>query len=121
VSFWGFLDNQSTEIRDLYETSRIFIFPSEAENFPIVLLEAMAAGMAIITTYGTGCAEVVGDAAVLVKPKDAHDICEALKMLIENPEHASRLGQRARARLEVHFSWQNVAAQYLALYRQLID
>jgi glycosyltransferase involved in cell wall biosynthesis len=121
VSFWGFLDNQSTEIRDLYETSRIFIFPSEAENFPIVLLEAMAAGMAIITTYGTGCAEVVGDAAVLVKPKDAHDIREALKMLIENPEHASRLGQRARARLEGHFSWQNVAAQDLARYRQSID
>jgi len=41
----------------------VFVFPSHAENFPLVLLEAMAAGLAIVTTNQTGCREVVGDAA----------------------------------------------------------
>jgi len=91
VKLWGFLDNQSQEIRDLYETSKIFVFPSEAENFPIVLLEAMASGLAIITTDGTGCAEVVGDTALLVKARDSAGIRRRLVELITSPELVSKL------------------------------
>ena len=57
--FWGWLDRGSAELRNLYDSAEIYVFPSEAENFPLVLLEAMRAGAAIITTKGTGCAEVV--------------------------------------------------------------
>ncbi len=53
VKFWGALDNTSPELRNLYETSSIFMLPSESENFPMVLLEAMAAGLAIITSHST--------------------------------------------------------------------
>ena len=121
VKFWGFLDNQSREIRDLYETSRIFVFPSEAENFPIVLLEAMAAGMAIITTEGTGCAEVVGDAALFAKPRDSESIKVALKRLIFDVEFSTNLGKRARQRLEEHFGWGTISQQYSDLYRLIGD
>jgi len=60
VKFWGWLDNDSPQLKELYERSSIFTFTSEAENFPNVLLEAMAAGQAIVTCDGTGCPEVVG-------------------------------------------------------------
>jgi len=119
VRFWGYLNNQSSEIRDLYETSRIFVFPSEAENFPIVLLEAMASGLAIITTAGTGCSEVVGDAALLVEPRDPTGIRRNLEKLMASPELVSELGSAARRRLAGHFGWQNVAAQYTALYEDV--
>ena len=59
VRFWGWLDNNSQQLRELYETSQIFIYPSTEENFPVALLEAMVAGLAIVTTRDTGCAEVV--------------------------------------------------------------
>ncbi|MDH3771150.1 MAG: glycosyltransferase family 4 protein, partial [Nitrospirota bacterium] len=121
VKFWGFLDNQSKEIRELYETSRIFVLPSEAENFPIVLLEAMAAGMAIITTEGTGCAEVVGDAALFIRPRDSESIKDALKRLIVDPEYCSRLGGRARKRLEDHFGWGSITQQYSELYQKIVE
>lgn len=120
VTFWGWLDNQSPEFKELFETSGIFVFPSEAENFPIVLLEAMAAGMAIITTKGTGCAEVVGDAALLVKSRDAEAIREALIFLANNPERCRELGMAARQRLEEHFSWTSVAKRYIALYEKVV-
>jgi len=119
VKFWGFLDNQSQEIRELYETSRIFVFPSISENFPIVLLEAMAAGMAIITTEGTGCAEVVGEAALFIKARDSESIKAALQRLIMDDEYCTTLGRNARKRLEAHFGWGSVSQQYAELFQKL--
>jgi glycosyltransferase involved in cell wall biosynthesis len=116
VRFWGWLDNDSAQLRELYESSRIFVFTSEMENFPVVLLEAMTAGLAIITTRGTGCAEVVGDAALLVPPRDPDAIRAALKDLIHDRAYCSELGGRARARIEHEFGWAEVARRHLALY-----
>ncbi len=118
VTFKGWLENTSPELKDLYETSSIFVFPSESENFPIVLLEAMAAGMAIVTTKGTGCAEVVGDAALLVESRNPMAIREALDRLVSNPDFCKELGQTARGRLENNFSWHAVAEQYSDLYER---
>lgn len=118
VKFWGWLDNDSAEIKELFETSSVFVFPSEAENFPIVLLEAMAAGMAIITTSGTGCAEVVGDSALLVTPKDSMGIRNALLSLVEDPERCKRLGVSSRKRLEDNFKWGVVASRYSDLLQR---
>jgi glycosyltransferase involved in cell wall biosynthesis len=108
------------ERKGVHETSRIFIFPSEAENFPIVLLEAMAAGMAIITTKNTGCAEVVGDAALLVKPRDSIGIRSALEQLTANPDLVKNLGTSARQRLRERFGWSMVAERYVSLYEESI-
>ncbi|HSE83428.1 MAG TPA: glycosyltransferase family 4 protein, partial [Thermodesulfobacteriota bacterium] len=84
----------------------------------IVLLEAMAAGMAIITTRDTGCAEVVGDAALLVETRNPAAIKQALDRLINNPDLCNELGQAARKRLENNFNWTAVARQYTNLYER---
>ena len=120
VKFWGWLENRSPQLRELYESSTIFVFPSEAENFPIVLLEAMAAGLAIITTAGTGCAEVMGDAALLVPPKDPEAITRALRRLIHEPDLRRSLGTAARRRIEDNFTWSAVAGRYLEEYARHI-
>jgi glycosyltransferase involved in cell wall biosynthesis len=116
--FWGWLDNRSPQLREIYESSGIFVFPSEAENFPIVLLEAMAAGLAIVTTEGTGCAEVVGDAGLLVPSRDSRAIGRALKRLVDDPELRRTLGAAARRRVEQHFTWSAVARRYVEEYSQ---
>jgi glycosyltransferase involved in cell wall biosynthesis len=116
VRFHGWLEHDSHELRDLYETSRIFVLPSEVENFPVVLLEAMGAGLAIVTTHSNGCAEAVGDAGVLVPPHDPESIRRAVRTLIESPERCRQLGRRGRLRLELHFSWTSVSARYESLY-----
>ncbi|MBI4341163.1 MAG: glycosyltransferase family 4 protein [Candidatus Omnitrophica bacterium] len=118
VTFWGWVDSHSPKFRELFETSSLFILPSESENFPVVLLEAMAAGLPIITTSGTGCDEVVGDAALLVPPGDVQALRYAVKRLIEDEPLRRTLGQAARRRLEEQFSWSAVAARYAALYQR---
>jgi glycosyltransferase involved in cell wall biosynthesis len=116
AKFWGWLDNRSPQLREIYESAGIFVFPSEAENFPIVLLEAMAAGLAIITTEGTGCAEVVGDAGILVPIRDSRAIGRALERLVNDPELRRSLGAAARRRVEENFTWSAVARRYVEEY-----
>jgi glycosyltransferase involved in cell wall biosynthesis len=116
ATFHGYMDNDSAELRNLYETASIFAFTSESENFPIVLLEAMAAGAAIVTTSGTGCAEVVGDAALLVPPRDADALRAALEKLSRDPELVRRLGSAARERVVKRFGWERVIELHLEVY-----
>jgi glycosyltransferase involved in cell wall biosynthesis len=118
AKFWGWLDNRSPQLREIYESAGIFVFPSEAENFPMVLLEAMASGLAIITTEGTGCAEVVGKAGLLVPVRDSRAISRALERLVNDPELRRSLGAAARRRIEENFTWSSVANRYVDEYRR---
>lgn len=116
----GWIDNDDPRLRELYETSAIFAFVSKAENFPVCLLEAMAAGLAIVTSAGTGCADVVGDAALLVKPGDVDGLRAALEKLMGDPEEVHRLRRAGRLRLEQRLTWRKVAADHARLYRTLL-
>jgi len=116
IKFWGWLDNFSPELKQLFETSRIFVLTSEAENFPVALMEAMAAGLAIITTRDTGCAELVGETAILVRAKEVNELRDALLRLTSDNNLCLRLGAGARHRIKEQFSWDAVAKQYMNLY-----
>ena len=120
VRFWGWLDKEDPRFRQLYAESGIFIFPSEAENFPMVLLEAMAAGMAIITSTAGGCPEVVGDSALLVKPRNSLEIKEQLQKLLNEDSLCMQLGESVQRRVE-QFRWTAVAKKYAACYQNVLD
>ncbi|MEZ5866003.1 MAG: lysylphosphatidylglycerol synthase domain-containing protein [Geminicoccaceae bacterium] len=74
--------------------------------------------MAIVTTADTGCAEVVGDAALLVPSGDVPALGAALDRLIGDPALRARLGARARRHFERAFTWTTVAATHERLYRR---
>lgn len=109
VTFAGY--QQGRALNDMYATSRIFVFPSLQENFPVVLLEAMQAGCAIITTTIPGCANVVGDAAVTVEPGKPDHLRNALISLINDEDRIHLLGTKARERLG-EFGWDRIAKSY---------
>lgn len=113
VVFHGAIANDSPAMSELYETSRIFAFVSTMENFPLVLLEAMTAGCAIVTTSSTGCAEVVGNDAILVPPADVEATRGALVQLMNDPSLCATMGKNARARVEKLYSWDIVVDRYL--------
>jgi len=116
INFIGWLDNDSPILKDLYETSQIFVFPSKAENFPVVLLEAMSAGMTIVTTRGTGCQETIGEAGFLVKTEDSAGIQTVLKKLLNDSKLCQQYGRLARQRLENNFNWPSVGNRYIKIY-----
>jgi glycosyltransferase involved in cell wall biosynthesis len=120
VMFHGWLDPSDAKLRRLFETSAIFVFPSEAENFPTVLLEAMSAGAAIVTSNAGGCPEVVGDAAILVPPRDAGAISTSLKQLIDSPARIEQLAAAGAERAAM-FAWPSIARKYVAFYEQVLS
>jgi glycosyltransferase involved in cell wall biosynthesis len=120
VKFWGWLDNDSNELRELYESSSIFVFPSLSENFPVVLLEAMTAGLAIITSDIRGCPEVVGDTALLVPPQNAPAIREQVLRLASDRPLVAKLGDAARERVESLFDWPLVITQYECAFAEMV-
>ena len=85
----------------------------------MVLLEAMAGGCAVLTTSAKGCAEVVGDAALLVEPGSAEAIGEALRQLIREPETIARY-QALGAKRVANFSLERVTAEYEAVFDQVL-
>jgi glycosyltransferase involved in cell wall biosynthesis len=121
IKFWGWLDKNDRRFQELFSKSAVFIFPSEAENFPSVLLEAMASGMAIITSTAGGCPEVVGKTGLLVEPRDTEGIRKMLLKLVESDELRRQLGQAALERAQQQFNWENIAQQYLNCYSQILN
>ncbi len=103
----------------LLAESHIVCLPSfYAEGIPKSLIEAAAAGRAIVTSDMPGCREVVhhGDNGLLVAPRNPEALAEALEKLIKDPTLRRRMGARGRARAEAEFGLPGVIAQTLALY-----
>jgi phosphatidyl-myo-inositol alpha-mannosyltransferase len=102
----------------LYQTVDIFCAPSIGnESFGIVLIEAMAAGVPIVTTKIDGYMSVVTDNhdAVLVPPKDSNALARAIKQLIDNPELRQRLSTQGKITVQ-RYDWKNLAKEVMTYY-----
>jgi glycosyltransferase involved in cell wall biosynthesis len=113
VRFTGFIKGKP--LFDLYQAAKIFVFPSVMENFPVVLLEAMDSGCALITTTDSGCCEVVGRAAIKVEPRSSAQIRSALDQLMPDEEKIKQLAALARERI-AQLAWAQIARQVEALF-----
>jgi len=105
-----------------YKTADIFVAPSTGqESFGIVLLEAMAAGRAVIASDIHGYKRVVqrNVTGLLVEPKDPDALAEALERLIASPDLRQTLGE-AGARRAVDFDWQHVTGELVHVYQEVI-
>ena len=118
VRFVGFVSPET--LRILYESSRILVFPSIQENFPMVLLEAMDAGCAIVTTDAEGCAEVVGDAGIVVPKGNPKGIRDALERLVGDPDLVGKLSARGQARAAT-LTWPRIVPQYREVLNSAIS
>jgi len=115
VNFRGFV--QGKKLHDYYASSNIYVFPSIQENFPVVLLEAMYFGCAVITTDAHGCAEVIGNAGIKTKSGDQEEIKNALLHLVKNEDERKRLSKLGQERAK-RFAWTKIAQEFLKLFEQ---
>jgi glycosyltransferase involved in cell wall biosynthesis len=102
------------DLHSAYAGAAAFVFPSLREGFGLPVLEAMQHGLPVVTSAGTACAEVAGDAARLVDPRSVDGLAEAL-VEVTGPA-AAELSRRSAERATA-FSWERAAEQTLAVYR----
>jgi glycosyltransferase involved in cell wall biosynthesis len=102
----------------LFPAFDVFVLSSRTEGTPIVLFEAMAAGVPVVATRVGGVPDVVGDAeAVLVPSDDPQALAAAIRGVVENPKQAGARAAEARRRLAAQFSEGPWLARYEAVYR----
>ena len=110
-----------TEVIQLLTHALAFVCPSVYEPLGIVNLEAMACSTAVVASRTGGIPEVVDDGVtgLLVPPDDPASLADALNRLLRGPGRAQAMGLAGRERAVTEFSWDTVAAQTAALYREL--
>jgi glycosyltransferase involved in cell wall biosynthesis len=112
------------EITRLLSTSDVLVAPSvptrggKREGIPVVLMEAMGAGLPVVASALSGIPELVVDgvSGLTVRPGDSAAIAAALRRLAEDPELRSRLGAAARDRVTAEFDVDRNAAHLVARF-----
>lgn len=107
----------------LYQSAAIFCSPAIGnESFGMVLIEAMAAGAAIVTTSIDGYANVVQNNhnALVVPPKDSDALAQAIQQLIDNPALREQLIKQAKISVQ-QYAWDTVAKRVLSYYERMMS
>lgn len=116
VRFTGFQSQE--EVAQILATADAFTLPSFAEGVPVVLMEAMAAGLPVIATRITGVPELVEDgvSGFLVVPGDAASLIEVLATFAADPGQGAAMGAAGRATVRAEFDIDIEAARLGALF-----
>lgn len=109
------------DVSELFAAASIVVLPSYREGLPKVLLEAAAAGRAVVTTNVPGCRDAIepGVTGLLVPVRDAKALASAIQCLIEDVGLCQRMGREGRRLAEREFSIEKIVQAHLDVYRTL--
>ena len=110
------------DVPGVWKTSHIAVLPSYREGLPKSLLEAAASARAIVASDVPGCREIARASvnALLVPPRDARALADAVERLANDNDLRYRFGAAGRTIAEREFAESIVVAQTLALYREIV-
>jgi glycosyltransferase involved in cell wall biosynthesis len=127
-----FIETDRVHTVDALRQADLFLFPSNVECSPIVLFEAMAAGVPYLSSQAGNAEEIVewsGGGTTIPGVRDADDrerphIAEGAKLLaglLNDKEHLQGLGAAGQKAWREHFTWEHIAEQYVAAYTRSIQ
>jgi glycosyltransferase involved in cell wall biosynthesis len=109
-------------IIDSYHSADIFLLPSYKEGFPLTILEAMAAGLPVISTPVGAIPEVIDDGinGFLVPPRDSQALAAKISLLIENKRLRETMAENNKAKVREKYDLRPVSEIFNAIYQELI-
>jgi len=119
VIFMGFRPDAAAYLK----TFGAFVLPSLMEGIPRCIMEAMACDIPVVVSDIPGNRDLVvqNDTGLLFPPRDSQELARQLRFLMEHPERGQAMALRARQKVESQFSNRTMAAQYAALYHELLE
>lgn len=117
VKLLGFRD----DVLNLMKSCAVFVLPSLAEPFGLVVVEAMALFKPVVATDVGGPCEIIEphESGFLVAPSSPHQLAQALLQLLDDADLRAKMGTAARARYEKHFTANRMAHEMAAVYRRV--
>lgn len=106
------------ELAGWYRSAALAVSPSLFEGFGFPAAEAMACGLPVVAARGGALPEVVGEAGVLVPPRDPQALAAAIDDLLADPARRERLGRAARERVVERFRWDRAARELAGVYAE---
>lgn len=109
-------------VERFYAAADLFVCPTPYDAFGLVVTEAMASGLPVITTKAAGASELIThrrDGLLLEDAGDVGALADAMRELAEDTDFAERLGRAARVRAEA-CTWDEVARQTLGVYEEVL-
>ncbi|MCF4125986.1 glycosyltransferase family 4 protein [Methylobacterium sp. SyP6R] len=121
VRFTGYAEYDA--VPDLYAMGDVFVSPTYAEGFSNTILEAMAAGQAVVSTHSVGVSDCLrdGENGLLVQPGDVPALAEALHRIVTDRRLRARLAAAALEECRRVYSWQAVGRQIMDVYASVKD
>ncbi len=110
----GYVANE--DLAALYSGAMAFVYPSLYEGFGLPPLEAMQCGTPVITSNTSSLPEVVGDAGIMLDPRDADGLCQSLLSLYQDAGLRAEMSAKSLARAG-QFSWKRCAEDTVNAYR----
>ena len=105
------------DLPSLYQGSSMLWFPSFKEGFGLPIIEAMACGVPVITSYTSCMPEIGGNAALYINPHYPQTITHAATQILENKAVALQLSEKGKERAGL-FTWDNAAKKLVQIYNK---
>lgn len=116
------LDWVSGEALDeLLTNAMVFVLPSDLEGLSLALLDAMGAGLCVLSSDVAENREAIDDAGFTFRRGDVEDLADRLRFLIANPAVREAAGQAAKRRIREHYQWPQIAAEIERVYFEMMD
>jgi glycosyltransferase involved in cell wall biosynthesis len=103
----------------IYQGATLFLYPTLYEGFGLPVVEAMASGVAVITSNTSALKEIAQSYALLVDPLDIPAMAKAIAQCMGEPEHRAALARLGQRRAQ-DFRWEKAARQTLGVYRAVL-
>ena len=102
------------DLPELYNMAELFVFPSFYEGFGLPALEAMACGTPLIASNASSLPEIVGDAGIMVNPKNINGLAETIHKVLTDKELRKKMIRKGLKRASL-FSWRTSAEETLRI------
>ncbi len=120
IKILKYISQETDDLPVLYNGAECFVFPSFSEGWTSPPLEAMACGTPVVTSNVSSLPETVGNAALLVNPKDYEEIGSAMERLLSNSELKKIMIQRGLQHAS-KFTWKRCAEETYSFYKHIFE
>jgi glycosyltransferase involved in cell wall biosynthesis len=105
--------------RSLYQRATLVCQPSRYEAFSLSLLEALAAGVPVVTTPEANFPEIQSRGAGIICSGEPHELTQSMLLILTNPELRAQMGERGKMLVRENYTWDRIAARALQTYTEL--